>query len=98
METNLQALQDRTPDSPVLSRFTEVARLLTGDPDARAEDGIRWLHQLCAELRIPPLGDYGITEADIPSIIELSKKASSMKGNPVRLTDDELTSILRRAL
>jgi alcohol dehydrogenase class IV len=32
MRANLQAMQQRTPDSPALARYTEVARLLTGDP------------------------------------------------------------------
>ncbi len=98
METNLHAIQQRSPDLPVLSRFTEVSRLLTGNPDASAEDGILWLHQLCADQHIPPLSDYGITQADIPSIVEPSKKASSMKGNPISLTDEELSAILQRAL
>lgn len=98
METNFNAIQDRASDLPVLVRFTEVSRLLTGNHDARAEDGIRWLHQLCNDLHIPPLSDYGVTAADIPSIVEPSKKASSMKGNPIVLTDGELQDILRRAL
>ncbi len=98
METNLHAIQDRAPDSPVLSRFTEVARILTGNRDALAEDGIQWLHDLCADLKIPPLSAYGITAADLPEIIAPSKKASSMKGNSILLTDDELRSILERAL
>ena len=98
LEANLRAIQDRLPQSPVLSRFTEIARLLTGNPDSLAQDGIRWLHQLCAGLQIPPLRDYGVTAADIPSIIEPSRKASSMKGNPVELTVEELTGILKAAL
>lgn len=98
METNLHAIQDRSPELPVLSRFTEVSRLLTGDPDALAEDGIRWLHQLCADLKIPPLSAYGINRSDFPAIIAPSRVASSMKGNPIELTDAELTEIIERAL
>lgn len=98
VETNLHAIQDRTPDNPVLSRFTEVSRLLTGNPDALAEDGIRWLHDLCADLKILPLSAYGVARADFPAIIAPSKKASSMKGNPIVLTDEELTAILERAI
>jgi alcohol dehydrogenase class IV len=98
METNLHAMQDRLPDSPVLARFTEVSRLLTGDADALAEDGIRWLQQLCTDLKIPPLGTYGIRPSDLPAIVAPSRKASSMKGNPIELTDAELTEIVQRAL
>ncbi len=98
METNLHALEERAADAPVLGRFAEVARLLTGDPDASAEDGIRWLHDLCEDLDIPRLADYAITEADFPAILAPTKKSSSMKGNPIELTDDELRTILRSAL
>jgi alcohol dehydrogenase class IV len=98
METNLNAIQDRAPDLPVLSRFTEVSRLLIGNPDAFAADGIHWLHQLCTDLKIPPLGSYGVTAADFPAIVAQSRKASSMKGNPIELTDAELTQIMERAL
>lgn len=98
MEANLHAIQDRAPDLPVLSRFTEVSRLLTGNEDALAEDGIRWLHQLCADLQIPPLASYGVSTADFPPIIAASRKASSMKGNPIELTEPELHAILEQAL
>ena len=98
METNLLAIQDRSPDLPVLSRFTEVSRLLTGNPDAFAEDGIRWLQQLCADLQIPPLSAYGISASDFPAIIAQSRKASSMKGNPIELTEEELNGIMQRAV
>jgi len=98
MEINLHALQERAPESPVLSRFAEVARLLTGEPDALAEDGIRWVHQLCVDLRIPPLSVFGVTPSTIPAIVAPSRKSSSMKGNPIELTDEELHAILQRAL
>ncbi len=98
METNLHAIQQRAPDLPVLARFTEVSRLLTGNREARAEDGIRWLHQLCSDLHIAPLSEYGVSAADIPAIVEPARKASSMKGNPIALTDEELAEILRQAL
>ncbi len=98
METNLRAIQERAPDSPVRARFTEVSRRLTGDPDAAAEDGIRWLHRLCEDLHIPRLRAYGVTAADFAAILPPSKKSSSMKGNPIELTDGELNSILERAL
>jgi alcohol dehydrogenase class IV len=98
VETNLKAIQERDAQRPGLERFTEMSRLLTGDPDARAEDGIRWLHELCAALKVPPLATYGITAGDLPEIIAQAKKASSMKGNPIELTDGELNRIMELAL
>lgn len=98
MEINLHAIQDRAPESPVLSRFTEVSRMLTGSHDAFAEDGIRWLHDLCADLKIPPLRSFGVAASDFPAVIDAARKSSSMKGNPIQLTDAELNEIMERAL
>jgi alcohol dehydrogenase class IV len=98
IEANLKALRQRDPGSPVLARYDEVARLLTGDATAPAEASVRWLDELCADLHVHPLGDYGITAGDIPAIVEKSAAASSMKGNPILLTPGELAGILEKAL
>jgi alcohol dehydrogenase class IV len=98
LETNLAALQERAPDSPTLARFDEIARLLTGKPKARAEDGLRWLKQVVKALKIPALKQYGIQTSDVPEIIAQAQKASSMKGNPIELSESELGGILAQAL
>jgi alcohol dehydrogenase class IV len=98
METNLRALNTREPQNPALSRLDEVAQILTGDPQAQAIDGVGWIQELADVLQVPPLADYGVTEADFPAIIAKSQRASSMKGNPIQLTDTELRQILEKAL
>ena len=75
-----------------------MSRLLTGDQAARVEDGIKWLYRLCSALQVPPLVSYGVTKSDFPVIIAQAKKASSMKGNPIDLTDFELSQIMELAL
>jgi alcohol dehydrogenase class IV len=57
-----------------------------------------WAAELAKELEIPGLAQYGVTPAHIAEIVQKSKNASSMKGNPIGLTDDELTEIMTRAL
>jgi alcohol dehydrogenase class IV len=98
METNLRALQTRQPDSPVLRRFEEIARLLTGKGQASAEDGVDWVKNLVAALGIRPLGSYGLSERQFPTLVEQSRKASSMTGNPIVMKDEELLQILARAV
>lgn len=98
MDANLRALRQRQPESPILERYQEVARILTGRADARAEDGVDWVTTLLHDLAIPPLSRYGITPADFPEIVEKSARASSMKANPIVLTPGELTAILEQAL
>jgi alcohol dehydrogenase class IV len=98
MEVNIRALRARTPESESLRRYEEVARLLTGRPNAAAEDGVEWVREICQELSIPPLSSYGIGEQDLPILVEKASKASSMKANPIALTPDELGEVLTRAL
>lgn len=98
MEANVRALQARQPDSPALARYDEVARLLTGKAAARAADGVAWVQQLCEALKVPPLSRFGVSEADFDAIIAKARRASSMKGNPIKLTDEELREILRQAV
>ena len=81
--------------SPAIARYTEVGRLLTGDPGASAEAAPVWVRDLCDSLDIQPLEKYGLNPDDFPAVVEQSQKANSMKGNPVSLTDTELLSILK---
>lgn len=98
LAANLEALRQRAPDSPTLARFDEVARLLTGNANAAAADGIGWLDELVGALNIPPLSTYGIQTSDFPEIIAQAQKASSMKGNPIELNKGELAEILEKSL
>ena len=98
MAANVQVLRERQADSPSLARYDDVARILTGNAGARADDGVAWVRALCAELAIPPLAHYGLAEADIPAVVAQAQRASSMQGNPIALTEAELADILRQAL
>jgi alcohol dehydrogenase class IV len=97
MEANCRAMEERLKESAALRRYDTVAAILTGSEKAIALDGIRWIKELCDELRIPNLGVYGVTETDIESLVEKAAKASSMKANPIVLTNAELTTILQAA-
>ena len=46
--------------------------------------------QLTAALQIPKLSEYDITADDLPEIVKKSKDSSSMKGNPIELTPEEM--------
>ena len=94
---NVRALESRAPHSPMLARFREVAALLTGRADATPDDAIAWLQALAVDLAIPPLSAYGYQPADAPAVVKAAKAASSMKANPLPLTDEELYAILTAA-
>jgi alcohol dehydrogenase class IV len=98
LEVNLRALRARAPQHPVLGRFDELAALLTGESGANAAQGLDWLRGLVSALAIPGLGHHGLTAEKIPLLVDRAKVASSMKANPIALTDAELSEIAERAL
>jgi len=98
MAVNVQALQKRLPGSEALQRYDEIARILTGCASATADEGVAWVQELCQALQVPSLAAYGMTPEDFPILIEKASVASSMQGNPIKLTPDEMREILTRAL
>jgi alcohol dehydrogenase class IV len=98
MEVNIGALRGRRPGSESLRRYDEVAQLLTGEPRADADDGVVWVRELCAALKIRPLSGWGVTEKDFATLMEKAAAASSMKGNPIILSQPELREILARSV
>jgi len=95
---NVRALARRSLDASALARYAEVARILTGDSSAAADDAAAWLGRLIEEVQVPRLGRFEVRESDIPRIVKAARAASSMKGNPVVLTDDELAEALGAAI
>jgi len=98
MSVNLQALRSRASTSDTLHRYEHVAQLLTGESSAKAQDGVRWVSKLVRALQIPTLREYGIGEQHVSELVEKAAQASSMKANPIPLTAEELTEVLRAAL
>ena len=99
---NVAALRNDSAGQPVLARYGTVGRLLAGRadlPDGTAvEAAVAATAALVQELNIPPLSAYGLTAADVPGLVALARKASSMKFNPVVLPDDALADVLRAAI
>jgi alcohol dehydrogenase class IV len=98
METNIKALKNRAPGSWALKRYDELAQIVTGDAQAQADDGVAWVKKLNETLNVSALTRFGIGREHIEQIVEKSKSASSMKGNPIELTEGELAGILSKAL
>ncbi len=97
MRANVDALQASDDQHPILKRYQEVAVLLTNDKGASIEDGIDFVFDLVKHCKIPSLASFNIPAADDAIIIEKAKNSSSMKGNPIMLTEAQLQSILENA-
>jgi alcohol dehydrogenase class IV len=98
MEANIKALKYRHAGHVAIERYIEVAQIVTGDINASAQDGVKWVSDLVSELNIPPLSAHGMNESHIPEAVEKTLNASSFKGNPIALSEGELREVLERAL
>lgn len=98
---NLRALCERGGDSPALGKYAEVGRLLANDRGLK--DRAAWgrlverLTEWTERLRLPRLSVYGVRGEDIGRIVAGSR-GSSMKTNPVMLTDAEVGEVVRARL
>ncbi|MEY4546463.1 MAG: hypothetical protein RL685_2658 [Pseudomonadota bacterium] len=98
VDSNVRALRARAPQHPSLARYADVARILTGSNGADALDAVGWLTELVEELQVPRLGSYGLDESAVPELVARAQLASSMLGNPIPLTPEELARTLSAAI
>jgi alcohol dehydrogenase class IV len=81
----------------VLNRYAEAAQLLTGRPGASVEDGLAWIGETVGLLGVPGLAAFGVGPGQADDIAAKAATSSSMQGNPVPLSHDELKAIVLRA-
>lgn len=96
MATNAAALRKADGRHPVLDRYAAVGEMLTGRRSV--EEGIAFVRGLVGEMGIPGLRRFGIAEQGFGGVVALAQKSSSMRFNPVRLTDDALHEVLGAAM
>ncbi len=100
-EANVFALRIRHPDAPALVRYATLGRVLTRQPTASDDVAtgalVETLRDWTERLGVPGLAAWGMDAAAIPSIVA-DARGSSMRTNPVVLSDDELAAVLRASL
>ena len=83
-------------------KYAEAAHALGVEKSGSLEeDGaalVARLQDWSDKLLLPGLSSYGVTAADFPAIVAAARAQSSMKTNPVSLSDSEITSILAARL
>ena len=100
--TNISALTERAPESPALPKYADAGRILADLPSSIRDGAARvalvdTLHDMVQALDVPKLSAFEMTPAHVPLVVADSP-GSSMRTNPVALTDDELSDILVQAL
>lgn len=95
---NIDAMLEREPDNPALGKYAQVAELLCKERFATREHAwealLNLLDDWTQRLQLPTLDHYGIKPDDFAHIVAHSR-GSSMKTNPIVLTDREIGSLLR---
>jgi alcohol dehydrogenase class IV len=100
MRANIAGL--RAAGNPALGRYAEIGRILTGNhslsDDEAADAGAEAAGALARDLKIPGLGEWGLTEGMLGEAAGKARKASSMRWNPIEIGEKDLAELIRKAL
>jgi len=98
---NVRALRERAPGSPALAKYAHVGKVLAGNmslgDDAGCERLVATLTDWTRRLDLPLLSHYGMRREDVPRVVAQCR-GSSMKTNPLVLTDGEVAETLAARL
>lgn len=98
---NIQALRQRDVDNPALTKYACLGALLAKRKVGTNEDAhealLKVLEQWTEQLQLERLSAYGVVDTDLTHVVEHSR-GSSMKTNPIVLTDTEIGQIVRMRL
>jgi len=100
-EVNVRAMVERTPNHPALERYVRISEVLHERRFETSEQGLTELVTLLKgwtdKLRLERLSVYGLDESELDHVVANSR-GSSMKTNPIALTDEEIKKILLKRL
>ena len=95
--TNINAMLEREPDNPAIARYARVSEVLSQRRFKSSEEAldklVELLRQWTYDLQLETLSGYGMKSSDLDRIVAHSR-GSSMKTNPIVLSDEEIRSIL----
>ncbi len=100
-QLNIETMLAREPDNIGLKKYARLGDILCerrhASADASREALVQLLHDWTAQLNLPRLSEYGVNEQGIAQIVA-NARGSSMKTNPIVLTDDEIQQLVRKRL
>lgn len=98
---NIETMQQRDPDNGALAKYARIATILCNKKFKQHKEAHLNLVQLLTDwteqMNLKKLHHFGVQESDFELIIRNSR-GSSMKTNPVVLTDAEIRAILSERL
>lgn len=101
VDMNIHIMLQRDPTNPALDKYATLGDVIS---QQRCNDKHKSWEVLNATLQrwtdimqLPKLGDFGLTEAGLDKVIANSR-GSSMKTNPIVMTDEEIRALLLKRL
>ncbi|MDH5327391.1 MAG: iron-containing alcohol dehydrogenase [Gammaproteobacteria bacterium] len=98
---NIQAMLQREPNNDALSKYAHAAEVLCGkrfsSKEAAWEALMQCLQDWKVQLGLPGLGQYGVSGTDVDDLVK-NARGSSMKTNPIELTDEEIGALILSCL
>lgn len=98
---NIKSMLTREPENKALEKYRHLAEILCGktyrDPEAAYSALTNLLIRWTKELMLPRLSHFGLRETELNKVITNSR-GSSMKTNPIVLSDEEIRHILLERL
>ena len=96
-EANIKTMLQREPQNPALDKYAKLGEMLSQQKFVARESAwnglIDVLTQWTDQLKLPSLANYGVREDELEHVVKHSR-GSSMKTNPIVLTDGEIRGIL----
>lgn len=96
-EINIDVMLTRESTNPALDKYARLAEVLLQKRVRNKHDAwetlCKQLHDWTRQLKLPGLSVYGVNESGLNHVVA-NARGSSMKTNPVVLTDDELRRLL----
>lgn len=100
-DINIRALHDRQPDSAALAKYAAVGELIAGAAGLGQSGGVQALIETLQawtdRLALPRLAAFGVAREDVERLVAGSR-GSSMRTNPLVLTDEEVGTIIMARL
>jgi alcohol dehydrogenase len=94
---NINAMLEREPDNAAINRYARVSEVLSQRRFKSTSEAldklVELLQQWTYDLQLEKLSRYGLGSSALDHVVEHSR-GSSMKTNPIVLTDEEIKAIL----
>jgi len=100
-EVNIESMLAREPDNIALDKYARLGEVLCQKRHASRE--VAWqalldlLKDWTTQMKLPRLAEYGLQQEGLDYVVKHSR-GSSMKTNPIVLTDQEIKKILEMRL